>query len=231
MVVKKNISALSVEKILVDTMGSTFSTADTVFGSSSPKQPLALPVDIDLERFCGLWYQIASLPNITRNMRDVRVTYRLERRATGQPVVLTVNQAYTNEGEFESWAAVAIPLEKHNTRWTVDAVGCSARHQASKSELLILAVDYDRFQWAMVGSHDTLAVLSRSTSLDEETLRTLLIESTDVHGYDVTKLEYTLHTPGRVIPEALPTNDTHAAAARPRRTKPRRPKRVQFVEG
>ena len=139
--------------------------------------------NVDLERYTGVWYEIARFPhNFEKDLVGVTATYTI--RDDGKIGVL--NQGYKGsfEGRFKKAKAKAtIPDPQQPARLKVfffPLVG---------AEYNIMMLD-DDYQYALVGSStpNFLWILSRTPQMDEDTYDMLVAEARR-RGYDVSKLE------------------------------------------
>jgi lipocalin len=138
---------------------------------------------VDLERYAGLWYEIARFPHsFEKNLVGVTATYTI--RDDGKIGVL--NQGYRGsfEGKLKRAKAKAkIPDPRQPARLKVyffPLVG---------AEYNIMALD-DEYRYALVGSStpNFLWILSRTPRMDENTYD-MLVEEARRRGYDVSRLE------------------------------------------
>jgi lipocalin len=186
-------------------MGSALGTT----ASEAPRRPhpLALRTLVDLARFAGEWYLVASTVH-AQPLRDVRFTYRLEAVAGGTPTLLIVEQGFALDSDkYAEWRALAVPFNQYNSLLAVTALnGPSPTTRVASADYHILAYDFSRNRWALVSTDNgrTVCFLSRATTLDTQAHSALATEAEDVHGYDMSQLVYTQHTPRVCIPDAFP---------------------------
>lgn len=125
---------------------------------------------VDLERYAGKWYEIARLPfRQERGLVNVTAEYQL----LDNGKIRVINSGYKNspDGQFKSAEGKA---------WQPDA-NEPGRLKVSffwifSSDYLILALDHDNYQWALVttGSGDLLWFLSRTPDISPEVFDKLL---------------------------------------------------------
>eukprot|EP01018_Ginkgo_biloba_P006702 Gb_26167 [translate_table: standard] len=158
------------------------------------KASLEVVKGLDLERYVGRWYEIASMPSRfqPKNGINTRATYSLNTDGT----VHVVNETWT-DGKRSS-------IE--GTAYKVDAKSEEAKFKVKfylppflpiipvYGDYWVLLVD-DDYQWALIGepSRKYLWVLSRQPQLDDEIYNRLL-ENAQQQGYDVTRLHKTTQT-------------------------------------
>jgi lipocalin len=139
--------------------------------------------DVDLERFQGTWYEIARYPNkFEKNMVGVTATYTL--RDNGKIRVL--NQGYLDSLDGRH--------KKINGKARVPDPSEPGRLQVSfflffYSDYLILELDTEEYQWALIGSSspDYLWVLSRKPVMPEKIYDQILDKARN-RGYELDKL-------------------------------------------
>ncbi|MFI3292129.1 MAG: lipocalin family protein [Rikenellaceae bacterium] len=141
--------------------------------------------EFDLERYMGKWYEIARLDNrYERNLSEVTAEYTLD-----NDLNITILNRGFNTHELE-WK------EAYGKGETTPING-----QLKVSFFLFFATDYnvmalgDNYEWALVGSksHKYLWILSRTPSLDEDTLSHIMGLAHE-RGYDVEALNIIEHT-------------------------------------
>ncbi|MDX9771114.1 MAG: lipocalin family protein [Tenuifilaceae bacterium] len=139
--------------------------------------------DVELEKFLGVWYEIARFPHsFERDLVGVTATYSLKKNGN----IRVLNQGYKNtlDGKVKSAKAFAkIPNPNEPGRlkvyffWPFGA------------DYLILDLDKD-YQWALVGSSSPnyLWILSRSPQMDDGLYKSIVAKAKSL-GYDISKLE------------------------------------------
>lgn len=145
---------------------------------------------VDLERYDGLWYEIASYEqSFQAGCEDTTATYTI--RDDGDIDVL--NECYV-DGTYdaiEGYAYVTDTSTNAKLRVVFDS--------GFPGDYWIIDIDEDSdddedYQWAVVGSsiRSFLWILSREPELDSDTLDGIL-DRLDDQGYDVGDLRYTPH--------------------------------------
>jgi len=146
--------------------------------------PLRSVDDFELERYLGLWYEIAKYP-VSFEDGLVGVTAEYSLREDGD--VRVQNGGF--EGSFDGEASEATAKA-----WVPD----SERPAELKVQFFwpfsakywVVALDPE-YQWAIVGepARKYLWILSRTPQLDEETYDALLVRIREELGYDTERLE------------------------------------------
>jgi apolipoprotein D and lipocalin family protein len=143
---------------------------------------------VDLNRYQGQWYEVARLPLRWENKcaSDVTATYTL--RPDGKIDVF--NRCRKKDGSF---------TDSHGTARLAHKDGPNSQLKVTffwpfSGDYWILDLDPD-YRWAIVGTPNKkyLWILSRSSTLEKQTLDNLLIEARQL-GFDTTKLIYTVQT-------------------------------------
>ena len=148
-------------------------------GLFSRREPQPTVPDVDLERYAGTWHEIARLPNrFERGLVGVTATYTL--RDDGRITVLNQGRKETLDGEVkkaEGYAKVPDPDEPGRLRVYFTRFFGAA--------YLILALDTEQYQYAMVGSRRRrfLWILSRTPQLDPAIFNRLTRKAESL-GYD-----------------------------------------------
>jgi lipocalin len=138
---------------------------------------------VDLERYAGVWYEIARFPHsFEKNLVGVTATYTI--RDDGKIGVLNEGYRDSFEGTVKRAKAKAkVPNPQQPARLKVyffPFVGAAYN---------IMVLD-DAYNYALVGSStpDFLWILSRTPQMDEQTYD-MLVEEARRRGYDVSRLE------------------------------------------
>jgi apolipoprotein D and lipocalin family protein len=161
----------------------------TVFaGCRSPAPPLRVVDHLDLDRYLGRWYEIASFPQ--RFQRGcVATTASYSRREDGRIRVENQCRDGSLEGKVRRIEGIA---------WVADeGEGTNAKLEVQffwpfRGDYWVIELDPE-YRYAVVGhpSRKYLWILSRTPSLDEGAYRELLQRAAE-QGYDVGRLERTL---------------------------------------
>nr|ABB02413.1 temperature-induced lipocalin [Syntrichia ruralis] len=151
--------------------------------------------NVDLTRYQGRWYEIASNPTRFQPSRgsNSRATYTLQEDQT----VEVLNETWVNNKRSyitgKAWKAdPASPDAKLKVRFMVPPF---LPVIPVTGDYWVMKLDAD-YQWALVGVPDrtSLWVLSRTQEMSEETYKEL-VEHAANEGYDVSKLHKTEQNP------------------------------------
>jgi len=133
---------------------------------------------VDLARYAGTWYEIASFPTrFQRGCTGTTATYGL--RDDGR---VSVRNRCTRDGEERGIEGVAWPVDASNARLKVRFFWPFA------GDYWVLALDPD-YRWALVGhpGRDYLWILSRTPRLDDA-LYDELVAKAQAQGFEVSRL-------------------------------------------
>jgi apolipoprotein D and lipocalin family protein len=152
--------------------------------SPHAETPVASVDRVDLPRYAGQWYEIASFPMFfQRNcIGDTTANYAL----TQEGEVTVANRCRTDSG-FD---------EAQRTAWAVTSSNAQLKVSffwPFGSDYWVIGLDAD-YRWAVVGNPNRkyLWILSRSPQLPRNLLDAALQAAT-AQGYDLTQLRYTKH--------------------------------------
>jgi apolipoprotein D and lipocalin family protein len=143
--------------------------------------PAVVP-NVDLQRYSGLWYQVAHFPSFfLKNCERSTAEYSLNADGT----IAVLNKCYKNnlvKSSIQGTASAPNPSEP--TKLKVD-FGFFA-----KGDYWIIALDED-YQWAVVSGpgKSSLFVLSRQGPMDGELLKSIVQKLAD-DGFDTAKIIY-----------------------------------------
>lgn len=163
-------------------------TALLVKAEKKNREPLRVVPSVDLDRYQGLWYEIARLPNRFENKCASSVTARYER--LGADRLKVVNQCLKRDGKMTTAEGVARLKDKKgpNSRLEVRFAPAflSFLPVWGDYQIIELAPDYS---YALVGdsSRKYLWILARSPQLSESSY-SKLAEAATAQGFDVSKL-------------------------------------------
>lgn len=154
-------------------------------GCTATRAPLPVVPHVDLARYAGRWYEIASFPmRFQRGCVATQAVYT----AAGDGVVRVENSCRDGafdgaERRIEGTAAVVDP--ETNAKLAVTFFW------PFRGDYWIIALDPE-YRWAVVGhpSRDYLWILSRSRTLDAETYERLVAEARGL-GFPVERLTRT----------------------------------------
>ncbi|XP_071724644.1 temperature-induced lipocalin-1-like [Rutidosis leptorrhynchoides] len=159
------------------------------------KQDMEVVKGVDLARYMGRWYEIASFPSKTqpKNATNTRATYTLKEDGT----VNVVNETWTSDGKRVSIEGSAYKADPNH-----DEAKLKVKFYLPPflpiipvtGDYWVLYLD-DDYQYALIGqpSRNNLWILCRQNNLDEE-IYNQLVEKAKGEGYDVSKLKKTTQT-------------------------------------
>lgn len=158
------------------------------------KEPLRVVPSVDLERYTGVWYEIARLPNRFEKKCESDVTAEYERIDAKRLKV--INQCRKSDGEMSRAVGEAKLASKDgpNSRLKVRfAPGFLSFLPFVWGDYQIIELA-DDYSYALVGEpgRKYLWILSRSPQMDEQTYRKLT-NAAAAQGFDVSKLIVTKH--------------------------------------
>ena len=152
------------------------------FGQGQPRPDLVTVPQVDLERYLGRWYEIASIPqSFQKGCTATRATYTA--RGDGSIDVLNECNLETIDGRLKQARGRAKVVDRQTN---------------SKLKVTFFWPFYGdywivdlgpNYEYAAVGApnREYLWILSRSTTLDEATYGQILERMTE-KGFDVTRL-------------------------------------------
>ncbi|MBA4313413.1 MAG: lipocalin [Chlorobiaceae bacterium] len=159
------------------------------------KQPLEVVPSVDLARYCGMWYEIARLPNgfQTKCAGDVVATYTL--LDDGQ--IKVVNRCQKEDGEVteaEGRAKRASDDEPNSKLKVRFAPAILSFLPFVWGNYWVLEID-TAYTYAVIGEPDReyLWVLSRTPKMDENIIQGILGRMKE-RGFDVAKIMRTKQT-------------------------------------
>ena len=158
----------------------------SVAGCTAARRPLEVADDVDLERYAGRWYEIASFPQRFQE-GCVATTAEYALRDDGRIRVENRCRDRSFDGPVRSVEGVA---------WRTDPERTNAKLAVQffwpfRGAYWIVAIDPD-YRWAVVGhpSRDFLWILSREPALDP-VLYDRLLEGIEAQGFDPARLRRT----------------------------------------
>ena len=159
---------------------------------SLAQTPVASVAQVDLKRYVGKWYEIASFPMFFQ--RNCVGDTTAEYAALPQGGVSVNNRCRTADGFDDAQGKATV----------VDGTG-NAQLKVSffwpfKADYWVIGLDAD-YRWAVVGNPNRkyLWVLSRTPQLPKDLLDAAL-QSATAQGYALAQLRYTTHT-ASVVPK------------------------------
>lgn len=140
--------------------------------------------EFKLEKYLGTWYEIARFPHrFEKDLQGVTATYSLMKNGK----VHVLNQGYKGSLDGKHSAAKGkayVVSAKKTPRLKVSFF------LFFYADYNILALDYDNYQWAMIGSSspDYFWILCRQPQMDAEIFEMLKQKAIEM-GYDLSKLQ------------------------------------------
>ena len=156
-------------------------------------EPLTLVDSVDLERYQGLWYEIARLPNDFQDQCRGDVTAEYTLREDGG--IRVVNRCRTADDEFDEAEGVARrpDPDRPGALEVRFAPGWLSWLPAVWGDYQILALD-DEYRWVLVGapSREYLWILAREPDMRKDRFQSLLDRAAS-QGFPVEDLRRTEH--------------------------------------
>lgn len=166
-------------------------TAAAFRPAGAEEKPLQVVPRVDIERYLGTWYEIATIPQrFQKGCVGVTATYT--RRDDGAIEVLNSCRKETLDGEMKTVKGKAWVVDKNtNAKLKVQFFW------PFRADYWIIELDPD-YQYAVVGhpSRKYLWILSRTPQMDEA-LYQGLIQRIANKGYDPSLIKRTLQPSGR----------------------------------
>lgn len=157
-----------------------------VVACQSPTPPLEVVAELDLDRYLGRWYEIASFPQRFQE-GCVATTVEYRRRDDGRIQVANECRDGSFDGKLRRVEGVA---------WVADASRSQAKLKVQffwpfRGDYWVIELDPE-YRYAVVGhpSRDYLWILARARTLDSALYESILARI-DAHGYDLERLNRT----------------------------------------
>ncbi len=147
--------------------------------------PLKTVEQVDLQRYMGTWYEIASYPqSFQRGCAGTSATYSL--RNDGK--VKVVNRCFDQslDGEERVATGRARVVDDSNAKLEVSFFGPFW----GDYWIIELGAEYDHAVVAAPG-RDYLWILSRSPQMEQDLLDSLMSDLSEVHQFDLDRLQFT----------------------------------------
>ncbi len=144
---------------------------------------------VDLQRYVGLWYEIAKIPNSFQDQCVANTTAEYGLREDGN--ISVTNRCQTADGDMETAVGVAKVVEPEtNAKLKVSFVRFLWRNWFW-GDYWIIGLD-DEYKWAVIGTPSRKYgwILSRSLKMTEDDLNRCYEILTD-QGYDPANFEPT----------------------------------------
>lgn len=150
-------------------------------------KPLQTVPRVDLARYLGTWYEIATIPQrFQKGCTGVTANYTL--RPDGDITVVNACRKDSLNGKFKSVTGKAWVTDKQtNAKLKVRFFW------PFSGAYWIIELDSLNYQYAVVGhpNRQYLWILSRTPQMDDALYNELVSRIVNTHGYDVSKLKKT----------------------------------------
>jgi apolipoprotein D and lipocalin family protein len=146
------------------------------------ERPLTTVAAVDLERYVGLWYEIAKIPNRFQKQCARGTTAQYSLREDGR--ITVVNRCFKRDGRADEARGVAKIVDTAtNAKLEVSFVSFLG-WRPFWGDYWIIGLDED-YRWAVIGTPDRKFgwVLSRTPSLAEDTMEKVFA-ILERNGYD-----------------------------------------------
>ncbi|XP_010483381.1 PREDICTED: temperature-induced lipocalin-1-like [Camelina sativa] len=174
--------------------------------TTTEKKEMEVVKGLDVARYMGRWYEIASFPSLfqPKNGVDTRATYTLNPDGT----IHVLNETWSNgkRGYIEGSAYKADPKSDEAKLKVKFYVPPFLPIFPVTGDYWVLYIDPD-YQHALVGqpSRSYLWILSRTAHMEEETYKQLVVKAVE-QGYDVSKLHKTTQNDTPPESDSAPTD-------------------------
>ena len=163
--------------------------------SARAETPVASVAELDLGRYVGKWYEIASFPMFFQRqcIGDTTAEYGL----TPEGRVSVTNRCRTDSGFDQATGEASVVEGSRNARLKVSFFW------PFRSDYWVVGLDAD-YRWAVVGNPNRkyLWVLSRTPQLPQNQLDAAL-KAAATQGFDLMQLRYTVQGDPGKAPQAL----------------------------
>jgi len=157
--------------------------------NENTKSPPTTVSKVDLQKYAGLWYEIAKIPNSFQDHCAYGTTAEYKIRPDGE--ISVINRCYDEEGNLDVAEGVAqVVNKKTNSKLEVSFVSFLG-WRPFWGDYWIIGLD-DNYQWAIVGHPEREYgwILSRTPKLSDEKMEEIFALLTK-QGYDINKFEMT----------------------------------------
>jgi apolipoprotein D and lipocalin family protein len=169
------------------------SVAGSVMPLSAQSRPAVRTVSsVNLDRYAGVWFEIARFPNRFQRRCISDVTAQYGRRSDGRLDV--INRCRTDKGSIEA-KGIARTADSTAAKLKVRfAPAVLSFIPAVWGDYWVVALD-DDYAWALVGSpdHDYLWILSRTPTLADATYQQV-VAAARANGFDIDRIVRTVQT-------------------------------------
>ncbi len=138
--------------------------------------------NLDLDRFCGTWYEIARLPN-SHEKGMVEVSSTISKKDNGKMEIVNNGYRGSHRGKKTIIKGEMIPHPKMSSWMKVKVWLFSLDYK-------IIHIDREKYQYALVTSNSNkyLWILSRTPMMQSDVYDGL-VDSAKTMGFDVDRLE------------------------------------------
>lgn len=153
--------------------------------ATTGKPPLRTVPSVDLDRYVGKWYEIASFPVWFQRRCAGGTTAEYTAREDG--TIAVKNQCFDkNDRPIVADGTATVVPDSGNAKLKVRFFGPFA------GDYWILALDEKNYQWSLVGhpSRNYLWILSRTPEMSDAVYGEI-VAAAAAQGYDVTRLQRT----------------------------------------
>lgn len=169
-------------------------------GCATPR-PLETVTTVDLDRYLGIWYEIALIPNRFQQKcaRDTRAEYAREGEA-----IRVINRCRNADGGEEEARGIAkVVADTGNAKLRVSFF------RPFYGDYQVLALDPD-YRWVLVGEprREFGWILARTPTLDDRTVESLLARA-EALGFDRQSFRRSLQSPLPESPVRYRCDDGH----------------------
>jgi apolipoprotein D and lipocalin family protein len=137
---------------------------------------------VDLNKYIGLWFEIAKIPNSFQNQCVKGTTAKYSLNEDGEIVVL--NSCIDKAGKIDEASGIARVVDKKSNSKLEVSFFSIFGWRPIWGDYWIIGLD-ENYQWAIVGTPNRKYgwILSRTTSLNQDTLQNIYAILRD-HGYN-----------------------------------------------
>jgi apolipoprotein D and lipocalin family protein len=162
-----------------------------IFSQNEDLPPLVTVNRVDLNKYVGLWYEIAKIPNSFQNQCAYGTT--AEYKLLEDSEIQVINKCYKSDGEQDVAEGLAKVVDKKtNSKLEVSFFSIFG-FRPFWGDYWIIELD-DNYQWVVVGSPDRKYgwILSRTTTLSDDKMQKIFA-LLKAQNYNPDKFEMTLH--------------------------------------
>jgi apolipoprotein D and lipocalin family protein len=146
---------------------------------------------VDLNKYIGLWYEIAKIPNSFQDQCAYGTTAEYKLLEAGE--IQVINKCYKSDGEPDVAEGLAKVVDKKTNSKLEVSFFSILGFRPFWGDYWIIGLD-DNYQWAIVGSPNRKYgwILSRTPSLPDETMNKIFSILKDQY-YNPDEFEMTMH--------------------------------------